>query len=156
MRCYFWGTNNLPHRDQGGRGLACFAIPDWGVQFRTAHEGTASECEYTALLSLLRFVGANPKVFEGKRLEILSDAAALVEQVNRRLPSTPAEAKSLTLVRALRDRIPFDLLWIPPDQNRAIQGVLGLAPLRTKIPLEFAPHDRPSPPRRFTPDDLLS
>ena len=154
MRCYFWGTNNLSVRDKRGRGVASFTIPDWGVQFRTAHEGTASECEYAALLALLRFVENNPRVFEGKKLEVFSDAVALVQKVNRRVPPEPAEAKSLALVRVFRNRIPFELAWVPPEQNCAIRGVLDLAPLNTKTPIQYTTIDRGKTVDKPTSGDL--
>lgn len=137
MRCYFWGTNNHAERDQRGSGVLSFAIPDWGVQFRSAHAGTATECEYGGLLALLHFVGTNPRVFEKITLEILSDAAAVVYQVNRKTPVPPAEARHWALVRRLRERRPFDLIWIPSEQNPAIHGVLDLAPLKMKTHLVF-------------------
>ncbi len=137
MRCYFWGTNNHAERDHRGNGVLSFAIPDWGVQFRAAQAGTATECEYGGLLALLHFVVTNPRVFEKMNLEILSDAAAVVYQVNRQTPVPPAEARQWALVRRLRDKRPFDLIWIPSEQNPAIHGVLDLAPLKMKTPLIF-------------------
>lgn len=152
MRCYIWGTNNRDDRTDAGRGAACFVIPDWGLQFRAAHEGTAIVCELAALLALLRFVENNPKVFEGQRVEILTDASQLVEQLNGHAPLDPAQQSTMTQVRSIRERIRFELSWVPPDQNRAIEGVLDLPPLRTKFQIQHTSvSKRPpqAPSRRF-------
>lgn len=153
MRCYIWGTNNRELRTEDGKGVACFAIPDWGLQFRAAQDGNAATSEYAALLALLRFVESNPRVFEGQSLEVFTDASQLVEQVNGRLPVHPLQLKPHLLIRSLREKIRFELSWVPPDQNRAIDGILDLPPLKTKIevqtgaPAKQLPHP---PPRRNT------
>ncbi|MEW5701868.1 MAG: hypothetical protein AB1792_06530 [Candidatus Zixiibacteriota bacterium] len=151
MRCYFWGTNNRTDRAQRGRGVISFAIPDWGVQFRAAQIGTASECEYSALLSLLRFVENNPRVFEGKKLAICTDAAALVYQVNRKLPVAPSEVNLWERVTTWRDRVPFELVWVPSEQNAAIGGVLDLAPMTLKKPLSHTHLDLKNTPDKQSP-----
>jgi len=155
MRCYFWGINNQSDRNRRGRGIISFAIPDWGVQFRAAQAGTAAECEYTALLSLLRFIETNPRVFEEKRLVICTDAVALVYQVNRKLPVGPGEAKMSELVRTLRNRISFELVWVPTEQNCAINGVLDSAPLTLKNPITYAHLDRKKSSDKPSPDNPL-
>jgi hypothetical protein len=107
-------------------------------------------------LAFLRFAQDNPKVFEGQRIEVCSDSVAMVEQISRRLPVGPAELKDWTLVRALRSHVPFDLVWIPPEQNRAIEGVLDLAPRRDRIELAQSPLDsRPLPKKQSPPDIAL-
>ena len=151
MRCYFWGTNNRADRAQRGRGVISFAIPDWGVQFRAAQVGTASECEYGALLSLLRFVETNPKVFEGKKLAVCTDAVALIYQMNRRLPVGSAEASMWERVSAVRHRLPFELVWVPAEQNAAIGGVLDLAPVTLKNPITHAHLDPKRTPDKQSP-----
>ena len=147
MRCYFWGTNNQPDRNGRGRGVISFAIPDWGLQYRAAQEGTAAECEFAALLALLRFTQSNPRLFEGKTLELFTDAVTLVYQLNRQAAASPAETKLLALVRAVRQRIPFKLAWVPIEQNAAIQGVIDLAPLTMNAPITYAPFERKHPPK---------
>lgn len=149
MRCYIWGTNNRTDRAQRGRGVASFAIPDWGLQYRVAQDGTATVCEYAALLALLRFVEDNPKAFEGQRLEVLTDAGALIEHLNQRMPVGPEELKVWTLVRALKEKVPFELSWVAPEQNRAITGVLDMAPLKMNIQIQTGSRPRKSPP--FSP-----
>ncbi len=152
MRCYIWGSNNHEDRGHVSRGVSCFAIPDWGLQFRAVQDGNASICEAAALLGLLRFVENNPKVFEGERLEIHTDASLLIEQLSGQLPVEPSLLKPITIIRALREKIRFELAWVPPDQNRAIEGVLDLPPLKTKFQIQHtAPAKKPVdlPSHRF-------
>lgn len=137
MRCYFWGTNNRKDRDERGRGVISFAIPDWGVQFRAAQPGNATECEYAALLALLRFIESNNTPFEGVGLQIYSDAAAVVYQVNRNSEVPPEQVRQWALARRVRSHRPFDLGWVPRDQNRAFDNLLNLAPITLKTSLHF-------------------
>ena len=153
MRCYFWGCNNLQDRDTRGNGITSFAIPDWGVQYRAAQFGTATECEYGAFLALLQFVEKNPKIFEGMKLEIFTDASAVVYQVNRQSPVPPAEARFWAVVRRFRSKRPFELCWVPQDQNRACGGVLDLAPFKMKDKLVFPRLEPKTPIRELKRDD---
>jgi hypothetical protein len=82
----------------------------------------------------------------------LTDASQLVEQVNGRAPLDPAQQPVMTLIRSIRERIRFELSWVPPDQNRAIDGVLELPPLKTKFEIQHTSiSKRPpqAPSRRF-------
>jgi hypothetical protein len=150
MRCYIWGSNNHENRDFSGRGVSCFAIPDWGLQFRAAQDGNSSTCEVAALLGLLRFIENNPKVFESERIEILTDASQLVEQLAGNLPIEPGLLSPFTQIRKIREKIRFELNWIPSEQNRAIAGVLELPPLKTKFQIQHttAPKKPVVPPSR--------
>ena len=94
MRCFFWGTNNRPDRDTRGAGITSFAIPDWGVQFRAAQFGNATECEYGALLALLAFIEENPKVFEGVKCG-LAVLPAPCPQAGIRFPVTDVDKSHL-------------------------------------------------------------
>jgi hypothetical protein len=145
MRCYIWGTNNHEDRSMEGMGVACFAIPDWGLQFRAAQDGNASVCETAALLALLRFAEGNPKVFEGHNLEIYSDSSQFVEQLTGQASVDPTLVKSHLLIRSLREKIRFELSWIPSDQNRAIEGILDLPPLKTHFQIQHSSPQATSP-----------
>ena len=152
MRCYIWGSNNHEDRTQEGRGVSCFAIPDWGLQFRAVQDGNASTCEAAALIGLLRFVENNPKVFEGERVEVLTDASQLVEQLTGKLAVDPSMTKTIAIILSFRQRIRFELTWVPPNQNRAIEGVLDLPPLQTKFQIQHSAAIKKSadhPFRRF-------
>ena len=145
MRCYFWGSNNCAGRRRRGSGVISFAIPDWGVQYRARQTGTAAECEYAALVALLRFVDTNRKVFESKRLEFCTDAAALEHEIDGQATGR-GMVKVLETIRAIRERIPFELFWIPAEQNAAIAGVLDLAPFALQSPLRYTALGTPSKP----------
>jgi hypothetical protein len=151
MRCFFWGSNNQADRDTRAAGVTSFAIPDWGVQFRAAQFGSAIECEYGAILALLAFIEKNPKVFEGVKLEFYTDAAAVVYQVNRKQPVPPSEARFWSLIRRFRVKKPFELCWVPRNQNRAYDGVLGVAPLKLDTDLKY-PTIEPKRPQRPAKD----
>lgn len=138
MRCYIWGSNNRDNRSETGRGVACFVIPDWGIQFRAVHFGDAFACECAALKALLRFAEENPKLFERERIEALTDASQLIEQLNGRASIGPIHEQLLASIRALRERVKFELAWVPPEQNRAILGVLELPPLKRKFKIEHS------------------
>jgi hypothetical protein len=133
MRCYIWGTNNRIQRDDVGNGIVCFAIPDFGIQFRSRHPGTAAECEYVALLGLLNFANNNPKLFERHTLEVYTDAVALVYQVNRREAVPPSLERHVKIIELFRQKHKLSIGWVPRDENRAYTGVLDLAPLKTKF-----------------------
>ena len=66
MKCYFYGSNLLPDKLAKNRGLISFAIPDYGVLFRSQYEGNRYECEYAAAIALIRFVQLNQEHFQGK------------------------------------------------------------------------------------------
>lgn len=152
MRCYIWGSNNQSDRTQEGRGVSCFAIPDWGLQFRAVQDGNAATCEVAALLGLLRFIENNPKVFEGDRIEVMTDASQLIDQLTGKLPLDQQLRNPFAAIRTIREKIRFDLTWIPPDQNRAIEGVLELPPLKTKFQIQHtSAAKKPADPasRRF-------
>lgn len=138
MRCYIWGTNNCEDRAQAGKGVASFAIPDWGLQFRVVQDGNASICEAAALLALLRFAENNPKVFESQKLEIYSDSSQFVEQLNGRVPVDPSLKTAYLAIRSLREKLRFELLWVPTDQNRAIEGILDLPPLKANFQIQHS------------------
>lgn len=152
MRCYIWGSNKSHDRAHYSRGVSCFAIPDWGLQFRAVQDGNASTCETAALVGLLRFIENNPKVFEGERIEVFTDASQLVEQLGGQAAIEPQLRSAYSQIRSIRERIRFDLSWVPPEQNRAIDGVLELPPLKAKFEIQHTalPKKRTdSPTRRF-------
>ncbi|MEW5876197.1 MAG: hypothetical protein AB1752_13590 [Candidatus Zixiibacteriota bacterium] len=141
MRCYIWGTNNREERDTVADGIVSFAIPDLGIQFRSRHPGTASECEYVALLGLINFANNNHKLFEQHQLEVYTDAVALVYQLNRKAIVPPALERHARVVQTYRDKHRFSIGWVPKDENRAFTGVLDLAPLKTKTRIELGSAD---------------
>ena len=141
MRCYVWGSNNKPQRDDVGNGVISFAIPDFGIQFRARHPGTAAECEYVALLGLLNFANNNPKLFERHTLEVYTDAVSLVYQVNRKAAVPAPLARHVKIIDLFRERHKLSIGWVPRDENRAFTGVLDLAPVKSKTNITLAAVD---------------
>lgn len=138
VKLYFYGSNRLGRREESGVGIIAFAVPDIGFLFRSAHRGSALECELYALLILCQFVEANSELLKGQKLEFLGDSAAAVYQANqpegmshsadRSLLSTtvgpvhPSNGTTVQLVerlRAFRRKLGFSLLWVPVSENRA-------------------------------------
>ncbi len=155
MRCYVWGSNNKSQRDDVGNGIISFAIPDFGIQFRARHPGTAAECEYVALLGLLNFANNNPKLFERHSLEVYTDAVSLVYQVNRKAAVPASLARHVKIIDLFRERHKLSIGWVPRDENRAFTGVLDLAPVKTGATISLTSVDQraqrenlpPSPPK---------
>ncbi len=160
VKLYFYGTNRLDRREEGGLGMIAFAVPDIGFVFRSAHKGNALECEYYALLTLCQFVEANAGLFKGQKLEFLGDSTAVVYQASQpdsslRLADTSlrtatlpvpatngATARLLERLRAFKKKLGFSLLWIPLSENRAAEQaihhpILRNSPLPEKLNTSF-------------------
>ncbi len=123
----------------------CFVIPDWGLQFRAAHDGDAITCELAAVLALIRFAESNPKVFEDGRIEILTDSMLVVDSILGRASLDETRTSQIVQIRAIRERTGFEINWIPTAQNRAIEGILDLPPLKTKYKIDHTNAQRLSP-----------
>lgn len=118
MRCYFSSEKSgLP--EDSGLGFVSFVIPELKITFRARYSGTAAECEYASLLALLEFVEINPKVFEGKVLEVFGDSMAVVSQVRERVLCRKELENFRTVALKLKERIPYTIEWIPPGENPA-------------------------------------
>ena len=152
MKLYFYGTNHRDKREESGLGMIAFAVPDIGFVFRSAHKGTAFECEYYALLTLCQFVEANAGLFKGQKLEFLGDSTAVVYQISQ--PGVPLRAAGLAIeglpadvnpadraparllerLRTFRKKLGFSLLWVPVSENRAAEQA-ALHPTVKNFPL---------------------
>jgi len=137
VKLFFYGTNRLNRREESGLGIIAFAVPDIGFVFRSAHRGSALECEYYALLTLCQFVEANAGFFNGQKLEFLGDSAAVVYQAGQTkglfrpngqsltasaapvLPPHGATIRLLERLWAFKKKLGFSLLWVPLSENRA-------------------------------------
>jgi hypothetical protein len=75
--------------------------------------------EYASLLALLEFVDTNPKVFDGKALEISGDSMIVVHQVNERLSCRRDLENFQAAALLLKRRIPYTLDWVPLADNPA-------------------------------------
>ncbi|HXF48027.1 MAG TPA: hypothetical protein VNL73_01210 [Verrucomicrobiae bacterium] len=138
VKLYFYGSNRLERREESGVGIIAFAVPDFGFLFRSAHRGSALECELYALLTLCQFVEANSELLKGQKLEFLGDSAAAIYQASqpegsfhsvdhslRSASVSPAHASGnpsarlFERLRAFRKKLGFSLLWVPVSENRA-------------------------------------
>jgi len=145
MRCYVYGSNLDEERTRKNKGVVAFAIPDLGLMFKSGFTGSQSECEYVSLLTFLRFVELNPKVFGAAELEILSDAAAMVYQVSGKAPETTLAARYLPTVQYYQKKLHFSVHWIPPQENTAVEGIFDLPPLKSApaINMQFVEPGKP-------------
>lgn len=154
---FFFGSDRNEKRDQVGRGVIAFCIPDVGFVFRSTHLGGALECEYQALIALCRFVEANGKMFKGRRLEFLCDTTAVVHRLGAPVdPAAPARPDHSRLQRqaaALKRKLGFTLHWIPAKDNRAalhialqptVMGAALVSELVTDFLEAFKPKQVPS------------
>lgn len=140
MKLYFFGSNRRETREETGTGIIAFAIPDIGFVFRSAHQGTALDCEYQALLTLCQFTEANGDLFKGQKLEILGDSPAVVYAMgclrpnpiggqpfgpvvsSSARPEFAPERRFLARILAFKKKLGFSILWVPPAENRAADG----------------------------------
>lgn len=118
MRCYFSSEKSGVPED-AGLGFVSFVIPELKITFRARYNGSAAECEYASLLALLEFVEINPKVFEGKVLEVFGDSFAVVGQVNDHLLCRKELENFRSVALKMKERIPYTIAWIPPTENPA-------------------------------------
>ena len=134
VKLYFYGSNRRERREESGLGIIAFAVPDIGFVFRSAHKGTALECEGYALLTLCQFVEGNTGLFKGQKLEFLGDSTAAVYQVSQPgisaraagqsrqgLPADGYPARLLERLRAFKKKLGFSIRWVPVSENRAAE-----------------------------------
>jgi len=118
MRCYFY-AEKPGDPSEIGDGVLSFCLPEAQITFRARYRGTAATCDYAALLALLEFVELNPKLFEGKTLEIYGDSFAVVNQVNEQLFCKKDLEPFRNMALVFKRKIPYILNWVPPSDNPA-------------------------------------
>ena len=148
MQCFVYGSNLNDDNTRQAPGIVAFAVPDIGLMFKSGFTGSQTECEYMSLLTFLRFVEQNPKAFSGSRLDILSDAAAMVYQVSGKAPTTSLAAKFLPLVHQFQKKLNFSVHWIPPQSNPAFEGIYDLPPMKSAPPINTQLTDPPAPKKK--------
>lgn len=160
VKLYFYGTNRRERREESGVGVIAFAVPNIGFLFRSAHKGSALDCEYYALLTLCQFVEANAGLFNGQKLEFLGDSTAAVYQVSQPgvphraasrsiqglptdvNPANGALARLLERLQTFKKKLGFSLLWVPVSENRAaeqaaLHPTVKNSPLSEKLNTSF-------------------
>jgi len=147
MKLFFFGSNRQNRPEEVGWGVIAFAAPDIGFVFRSAHWGTALECEYQALLALCRFVEANAAVFKAQKLEVLGDSTAVVYQLSLPLdslngseklqgfPPTPTILHLREQALQFKKKLGFSVFWVPPAENRAAREVGSQPTIKEKLKL---------------------
>lgn len=137
IRCYFFG-NRFPKENRTEiSGITGFAIPDLGIVFRSRYNGTLFECQYAGLLALLKFLKSNLKNFQGKQFEIFSDSAVVVYQITHKKFVSDDLKTFYRSVLHYQKKIPFELSWIPINENTAITGLAEMAPLSSDSKLDY-------------------
>ena len=137
MKLYFYGQCFQTANDSPGKGIISIMLPDLGVMYRTQFMGTQRECEYTAAIMAVRFVDNNKKFLAKQNLELLSDSAELVDQVNQVLPIDPKSKVYRDTVRMYLKMHNMTLAWVPRSENRAAQLTPNLPPLKLDLNLDF-------------------
>jgi hypothetical protein len=142
MRCYFHGS--VLGDDQLSRqtGTVSFAIPDIGVIFRSLWTGNLIECQYAALLSLLRFIETNGKLFKSQDIEILSDASVVIYQLTKDTFIFKNIESYYRLVQTYKAKFPFKLRWAPEKENPAMQGLNDTPPIQPTTKINFDIKDK--------------
>ncbi len=136
MKLYFFG-NSSNTSGQDNLGLISIMMPDLGVIYRTRFEGCQAECEYTAAIMAVKFIEKNQEFLTKQNLELVTDSAQLVHQVNQDLPlSGPIKVYRDTVKMYLK-KFDLKLSWVPRSENRAAQLVPKLPPLKIQLDLDF-------------------
>ncbi|MBD3168558.1 MAG: hypothetical protein GF307_03675 [candidate division Zixibacteria bacterium] len=125
MKCYFYGNRFTYGRNDG---LVSFAIPDYGIIFRTIWDAGKTECEYLGLLTLLRFLELNAEKFKDEKIEIFSDSSVVVSQLRGLLESTMEVQKYNEAAVHYRQLINYSIHWVPLYENPAFTGLKGFPP----------------------------
>ena len=104
-------------------GVVSFQIPDLDITFRAQFKGSAQECQYASLLSLLEFVDLNPHLFKNKTIEIYTDSASVVREINNHEKSMPFELEPYRdMALTYRRKHPYRLAFVGPNNNPATNG----------------------------------
>jgi len=124
MECYF--STRITDKEEGNgqcSAVLSFSIPEAGIIFRTRFQGSISECEYAALLTLLEFVELNPQVFRDRTVEIFGDSFTVVNQINNKMFCGSDLEPFRNLALLFRQKFSYSLAWIPQRENPAMGTV---------------------------------
>ncbi len=140
MKCYFYG-NRFSTGDCNG--IISFAIPDYGVSFKTIWDADKTECQYLAFLALLRFIDLNRNTFQNEKIEALSDSSIVINQVKGIQYTEEDFKKYRNAAREYNDRSAYSLQWIPLYENRAFTGINDYPPNPGLSNIRFSMPDDP-------------
>lgn len=154
IKCYISGRP-LAAGDKAG--TISFAVPDYGILFRCRGEGTRTELEIIAFMSLLRFAEANSELFRGRELLIHTDFPFIVYLLNNGLPSGSAGATLEAVAAKARQHakeFTFRVQWVDGRDNRAAGSIGDLPDLPDesgrRLKSSLLSPDPLQPPRRPT------
>lgn len=137
MRCYFHGAVTGDDKLVKQEGTVSFAVPDIGVIFRSRWNGDLYECQYAGLLSLLRFIETNSKLFKGKTVEILSDASVVIYQLTKNSFIFKNLEPYYRMVQSYKAKFAFKLNWTPESENPANHGLNEMPPVRPSVEINY-------------------
>jgi hypothetical protein len=137
MQCYFHGYIEGDDPLVKREGTVSFAIPDIGVIFRSRWEGNLYDCQYAALISLLRFISTNEKLFKGNSIDILSDATVVIYQLTKGGPISKSHQPYFNTVNNFKSKFAFKVKWIPEKDNPACHGLSDVPPFKPSIEINY-------------------
>ncbi|MBD3219098.1 MAG: hypothetical protein GF310_12555 [candidate division Zixibacteria bacterium] len=137
MKLYFFGKCSSAFNDQPGGGIISIMMPDLGMMYRTQFEGSQKECEYTAAIMAMKFVEKNKELLCKQKIQILTDASGLIEEINHDAPVSPGNKIYRDTVLMYLKKFGMALSWVPRSENRAAGLVPDLPPLKLKLDLDF-------------------
>lgn len=126
IKCY---TSGRPLAGDGRVGTVSFAVPDFGILFRCRGEGTRTELEVIAFMSLLRFAEANVALFRGKELLIHTDFPFIVYLLSGDKPAGRMMEAVAAKARQSAREFTFRAQWVDPRDNRAAASIDGIPDL---------------------------
>jgi hypothetical protein len=126
IKCY---TSGRPLSDGNTIGTISFAIPDYGILFRCRGEGTRTELEIIAFMSLLRFAEANKELFHQKELHVHTDFPFIVYLLNGDVPAAGKMGAVAARARQYAREFMFQAVWVDPRDNRAAAPILAMPDL---------------------------
>ena len=138
MRCYFYGEVKGADQLAKQPGIVSFAVPDFGIIFRSRWEGNLIECQYAALLSLLQFIETNEKLFKGKNIEIYSDASVVIYQLTKGTFIFKQIESYYRLVQVYKNKFTLNFRWIPEQDNPAHHGLFGTPPIKPTVEINYS------------------
>jgi hypothetical protein len=116
LKCFVSGRH-LPGDSQ--HGVVSFAVPEYGILFRSLAKGGRADLEIIAFLSFLRFAEHNIEIFKRKQLNIFTDfpiLAFIVNDESRSIPGVEAvRQEAAKKAKVLR----FEVVLIDTESNRA-------------------------------------
>jgi hypothetical protein len=137
IKCFISAKTLLSDRERKQNGLISFAIPDLGILFKERYLGSYYELEYISLLALLRFVELNYKAFQGQKLNVLCSSSLLVYQMNEDSFCQKEMERYRNLALAYKKKLKFSLSWVPHSENRALDELMHLPPLKNSFDFNF-------------------